>query len=83
MALLLALAGPFIAGLIASWALPQWRRALVALGLVYVVLSLLLDAVGVRLAGGALPAVVLVAAGLQYAAWLLGLATPMVAERRG
>ncbi len=82
MALLLALAGPLIAGLIASWALPGWRRALVALGLVYVVVSLLLDAVGVRLAGGALPAVVLVAAALQYAAWLLGVAAPVVAERR-
>jgi len=34
-ALLLALAGPFIAGLIASWALPGWRRALVVLGNAY------------------------------------------------
>ena len=83
MALLLALAGPAIAGLIASWALPQWRRAVVVLGLVYVVVSLLLDAVGVRLAGGALPAVAVLAAGLQYAAWLLGVAAPVVAERRG
>jgi hypothetical protein len=36
----------------------------------------------VRPAGGALPAVVLVAAALQLGAWLLGVAAPVAAERR-
>ncbi len=82
MTLVLALAGPFLAGLIASWALPSWRRGLVVLGVAYVVVSLLLDAVGVRLAGGGLPAAALAAAGLQLAAFLAGVGAVALAERR-